>query len=360
MNPTLDDLRHVLQDEADASAAPSADALVAGATARVQAARRRRAVLAGVAAVLVLAGGLLAGTHSGRNSSEPARTGPFRVDATGAGFPPYSNGEKRMLVVTAPAQQVLKGTVRVQTTPGSPLSVRMACLPLSVTDWATRVAASVTGPDGSTRNAFCGTPQSWMGATGLGTAGTTRATVALDLFINHEGFTPGSGPSFKDATVSLAFYQPVPWADYRFPERPANVEANPDLAWQPTQPGSTVAGPKLAAQANSPLTVDVPFTKARVIQLDVHGPGRAKVTVNGLPLDFGPSLPDLLRIEDGWAEFFEYLTGEGASTVLDPRTPFGRSVLGRGQPVRITVTPEGFAGPDWRLVVAPRSCVPGC
>ena len=352
MNPTLRDLRTALEEEAVRGPLPSADALVAGAARRVQATRRRRAGLTAAVAVVVLVAGLVTSTHVGRRSSEPAHPGPFRVVASGGEFPAYNNGDKRLLVVTAPALEKLKGTLEVPTTPGRRLTMRMICRPVTITDWESRMAGEATGPDGRGQKTFCGMAGSAMGATELGVSERGRTPVDLDVFINHAGFTPGSGPSFKDASVSVAFYESVPWRDYHFPARPGDIATNPDLQWPPTPGALAVRGPAQPSEANTPITVRVPFRTQLTISLEVHGPGRLKLALNGLPVDFGRGGWGMASDAEGYAEFFDYVNnGDGVD--IDPQSAFGKQVLARGTPLRVTVTPDGFVGPDWRVVVAP-------
>jgi len=351
MNPTLDDLRHVLQDEAAASPPPSADALVAGATARVQAARRRRAVLAGAAAVLVLAGGLLAGTHAGRNRSEPAHPGPFRVDATGAGFAAYSDGGKRLLVVTAPALEQLKGTIEVPTTPGRMLSVRVVCQGVRIDDFVQRTVARITGPSGEQRTSCQPTPD--VEGAVLGTAPSGRTKVDLDLFINHSEFSPGSGPSFAKASVSIAFYENVPWAEFPKPSMPGDVDVLGDLkANTPAHP-LVLRRPRTTTEANTTTVFTVPYAPNLSLDVTVHGPGRVKVTVNGEQYD-DPFLSSQVNPRvDGFQEFTTWaLTGIGIS--LDPRGPEARPQLPKGTPMHVVVTTEGFTGPNWQVAVTPQ------
>lgn len=347
MNPTLDDLRHVLQDEAAASPPPSADALVAGATARVQAARRRRTVLAGAAAVLVLAGGLLAGTHVGRKSSEPARTGPFRVVEAGSDFPEYSAGFKRLVVVSAPALERLRGTITVPTTPGRTLNVRMQCYPETITDFDQRVGAKVTGPSGLTAKPPCGFTTTALESGLLGTSQGTSTPLSLDVFVNHAEFTPGAGPSFVGATISLGVYESVPWSAYRLPSRPAGLEKSLDYAWtSPADRKAFVVGPAADEDPNTPQGATILGDQpGRYVTVEGRGPGRLKVTINGKPFDGGaPAGP--LRDDDGWLELFDFVH---VGATMETAT-FTQGAASSGK-LRIVVTPEGFTGADWRVVV---------
>ncbi|GAA1239228.1 hypothetical protein [Oryzihumus leptocrescens] len=354
MNPTLDDLRHVLQDEAVASPAPSPDALVAGATARVQAARRRRAVLAGAAAVLVLAGGVLAGTHAGRKSSEPAHTGPFRVDATGGAFPAYSDGGKRLLVVTAPALDQLNGTIDVSTTPGRELTARILCKPDSIEDFDQRKIAKVTGPSRTPAQIHClPSADVAMNDSVLGKAEGTHTPVDLDVFVNRREFSPGSGPSFAHATISIAIYESVPFAQFPKPSKPAEVDVLGDFVANTPKGAVVLRRPRTTAEANTATAFTVPYSPNLDLDISVHGPGRMKVTVNGVvvqdpfPND-SPNPP-----VDGFHEFTTWAYS-GLTSPLDPRGTAAVAPLAKGTPMHVVLTPEGFTGPNWQVVVAPQ------
>ena len=346
MNPTLDDLRHVLQDEADASAAPPADALVAGAPARVQAARRRRAVLAGAAAVLILAGGVLAGTHVGRHSSEPAHTGPFRVVEAGADFPEYSAGFKRLVVVSAPALERLKGTITVPTTPGRDLNVRMQCLPDTITDFDQRVGAQVTGPFGVTARPPCGFTTTALASGQLGTAQGTSTPLNLNVFVNHAEFSPGAGPSFAGATITIGIYESVPWSAYPLPPRPAGLERSLDYAWtSPEDRKAFVLGPAAGEDPNAPRGATILTTKPGCcVTIEGRGPGRLKITINGKPFTGGGPTSPMDR--DGWLQFFDFV--HVSTTMETAGFTQGSATPGK---LRVVVTPDGFSGPDWRVVV---------
>ena len=76
MKRTLDDLRGALHDEADASAYPDVDALVAGAWQRVAATRRRRlAVLGAVTVALLVVGGMATTRLTHQTLPQPAGKG---------------------------------------------------------------------------------------------------------------------------------------------------------------------------------------------------------------------------------------------------------------------------------------------
>ena len=76
MKRSLDDLRGALHDEADGTAYPDVEAMVAGAGRRVAATRRRRlAVLAAVTAAVLVVGGVAVTRPEDRALPQPAGTG---------------------------------------------------------------------------------------------------------------------------------------------------------------------------------------------------------------------------------------------------------------------------------------------
>jgi hypothetical protein len=185
---------------------------------------------------------------------------PFTLNAGGAGFPLYSQGMKRLAVLDAPMLERLKASISVPTTTGRPLAVRMSCTPtnntVNVNEWNARMLAKFTGsgPRGLTGKPGCG--WSDRGDDLIGVATSVKTTVAADLYIDHD--SPGPG-LFKDAKIHVAIYESVPWQDYSFPPRPANLYTSPVYAWSTDLGTVRVAGPKTAQEANKPLTFTQPF-----------------------------------------------------------------------------------------------------
>ena len=344
MNPTLDDLRRALQDEAFGTPLPSPDALVAGATARVRAAQRRRAVVGAAVAAVVLAAGVLASTHPGRDSSQPARSGPFREVRSGGAFPAYLSGGKRLLVVSAPAAKELTGTVDVPTTPGRDLMVLPVCAPSVVFDFDRPQQFTASSPGNDQTQLGCmPEPDVPGGNTSLGPSTGHRTPVDIHMLMGL--IETRSGPSFVGATVTLGFYEQLSWAEYPKPPRPAGFDTDPDQAWSaPADPKSFVLGPRSANDSNAARVVSLPATKqAREITLEIRGPGRLRVRINGT------DVTEVSHANGAWLEFYDYSRN---IISLDAREYSSGQAGGM---LRIEVTPDGFTGPDWRVVVGRQS-----
>ena len=359
---TLDDLRGALHAEADAAAYPDVEALVAGARRRVAATRRRRLSALGATAVAVLAiGGLIAATSATHQAlpppalPQPGGLGPFTVNTGGAGFPEYSQGMKRLTVVDAPMLERAKGSISVRTTAGSRLGVRMTCTPTdnldNMNEWDVRMLARFTVPDG-TGQAHCGLTGS--GTYQIGIAVAAKTTVLANVFVSHEP-SPGLPSLFTDAQIHVAIYESVPWEDYHFPPRPADLDTNPEYAWW-SGPGTVrVLGPKTVQEANQPFTFTQPFDEKLGLNMQVRGPGRMRVLINGK--DIGRQLDDRLLTQGTFISFWGY-NSTGFSLPVDSATAFdptGTTGLTTppGSPVTVTIEPRDFQGPDWRITVEP-------
>jgi hypothetical protein len=278
-------------------------------------------------------------------------TSPFTLNAGGVGFSQYSQGMKRLAVLDAPMLERLKGSISVPTTPGRRLAVQMTCTPsdntVNVNEWNTRMLAQFTGP-GLTGKPGCGQFSEHYDMIGVATS--VKTTVAADVYIDHD--SPGPG-LFTDAKIHVAIYESVPWQDYSFPSRPANLEISPDYAWL-NDPGTVrVVGPKTAQEANKPLTFVQPFDPNLDLNLQVRGPGRMQVLINGK--DVSGQFGDLLQTQDKLISFWGYNTG-GYKFPLDPATlfnPHGTAVpkTPPGAPVTVTIAAQDFQGPDWRVEV---------
>ncbi|MHB1474745.1 MAG: hypothetical protein ACYCV4_14195 [Dermatophilaceae bacterium] len=355
MKRTLDDLRGALHEEADAAAYPDVDALVAGARRRVVATRRRRlAVLGAATAAVLVVGGLAITRPTHQALPQPAGPGPFTVNAGGAGFPAYLQGMKRLTVLDSPMLARVKGSISVPTTVGRRLVVLMTCTPDEyANDWSDRVVARFTGPGGPV-SAPCSPMGSMAGAESIGIATTARTTVLADVTINLQESSPGAGPPFKDAKLHVATYESVPWQDYPFPPRLADLDTNPSSAWSNDPTSVRVQGPKTKQQANRPLTFTQPFDQNLGLSLEVRGPGRMRVLINGKDISdqVGPSL----LTQDKFLSFWGY----NAATFGIPFDPAffaspGPGIAGPatkpGTPMTVTILPQDFQGPDWRVQV---------
>lgn len=312
MKTTLDDLRVALHEQADLAAYPDVDALVAGAARRVALTRRRRlaALSAATAAVLVV-GGLVATTGSTHRSAlQPAepRLGSFSVNAGGAGFPEYQQGMRRVTVLDAPMLARMKGSIRIPTTPGEQLVVKMTCTSPDVAltnEWLDQMIVNFTSPGGK----------------GTGLCG-------------------------------------IPWQEYPFPPRPTGTNTP---VWQkaPVAPDGTVTkgadtpviiGPTSAADANKAVTMSLPYNPKRELLLEVRGPGRLMVLING------NNISDLIGgptpVRDGYLTYWNY-DALGNTSPLDPQFAALGGAAGPltklGAQVALVIIPQDFTGPDWRL-----------
>ena len=306
MKTTLDDLRVALHEEAHLTPYPDVEALVAGARRRVGLSRRRRlaALAASTAAVLVV-GGLVVTTGSAhRAAPQPAKPalGNFSVNTAGAGFPEFFRGMRRVTVLEAPMLARMKGSVSIPTTPGEQLSVQMTCtwpkdsaltpaiIPDSVKDtlFKQRVKVSFTGPGGKVISGCWteGATDTVIGAAS-GTTTMVSADVSLVTDANPEFATPNGGK------IHAAIYQTVPWQKYPFPTRPTGVNTPvwPTVRSLPygTPDGTVVSGaltrpvqgPTSAANANNPLSIEWPYDAKSDLMLEVRGPGRLRVLLDG-------------------------------------------------------------------------------
>jgi hypothetical protein len=224
---------------------------------------------------------------------------PFTLNAGGAGFPLYSQGMKRLAVLDAPMLERLKASISVPTITGRPLAVRMTCTATNNTgnlnEWNARMLAKFTGsgPRGLSLTGKPGCGWSDRGDELIGVATSVKTTVAADVYIDHN--SPGQG-LFKDAKIHVAIYESVPWQDYSFPPRPANLYTSPDYAWS-TDPGTVlVVGPKTAQEADKALTFTQPFDPHLEVNLQVRGPGRMRVLINGK--DISAKIGDSLQPQD--------------------------------------------------------------
>jgi hypothetical protein len=367
MTRTLDDLRGALHQEADAAAYPDVDALVAGARRRVVASRRRRlAVLGAATAAVLVVGGLAVTRPAHKALPQPADRGPFTVSASREDFPEYQEGMKLLTVVDAPMLERTKGSIIVPTTPGRRLGVLMTCTPdhsdnpgnvsnnsdNNWNEWNDRMLAKFTAP-GGTGHGICLTPA--MGGYDLiGIATASRTTVLADVFVNHEP-APSLPTLFKDAKIHVAIYESVPWEDYSFPPRPADLETSDQYAWS-SEPGTVrVLGPKTAQEANKPITFTQPADPKLILKLQIRGPGRMRVLLNGV--DISRQIAGSYDLtQDKFISFWEY-NGRGFGFPFDI-APFGTSAtmpppLKPGTPVTVTIIPQDFQGPDWRISVQP-------
>ena len=365
MKRTLDDLRGALHEEADAAAYPDVEALVSGARRRVAATRRRRVAVLGAVTAAVLVVGAMAGTRlTNQALPQPAESptaglGPFTVSAGGSGFPEYTGGMKRLTMLDAPMLEKLKGSISVPTTAGQRLFEAMTCTPVDDTgaktnEWITRMKASFTLA--GSKPGFS-EPSNCLGVeVPMGIATSAKTTVLADVTVNHKPLPvprPGVEKSvapellFKDAKIHVAIYGSFSWQDFTFPPRPSDLATNPAYAWGSGLDTVKVVGPTTTKEANEPLTFTRPFDPKFSVHLEVRGPGRMRVLINGKDISDpmnGQQTPDGLSTFWGYGSFG--IRGLQPDPAPSP-----------GTPVTVTIEPRDFQGPDWRIAVQP--VVPG-
>jgi hypothetical protein len=344
---TPNDLRSALHDEADAAAYQGVEALMIGARRRVAASRRRRfAVLGAVTVAILVVGGVIATTRPTHQVvPRTAGLGPFTVSTGGDGFPEYSQGMKRLTVLDAPMLEQMNGSISVPTTAGRRLAVAMTCTPSSdnpdrVAEWSNRMYADFTIAGSRGDNPAC-TSFPDQGYAIMGIATSAKTTVLADVMINHKSL-PAPGLLFKDAKIHVAIYESVPWQDYPFPPRPADLESNAQYAWSSLPGTLRVLGPTTTQEANRPLTFTQPSAPNLSLNLQVRGPGRMRVLVNGKDISELVGSP---LTQDKFIAFWGY-TSTGINFPLDPD-----SATKPGAPVTVTIDPQDFQGPDWRIAV---------
>jgi len=116
-----------------------------------------------------------------------------------------------------------------------------------------------------------------------------------------------------------------------------------------------VLGPKTAQEANKPVTFTQPFDPKLMVNLQIRGPGRIRVLINGKDVNrqVGASYPP-----DKFISSWGYDQG-GLAFPLDPlgwaalRTGATGPTTKPGTPVTVTIEPQDFQGPDWRIAVEP-------
>jgi len=395
MKPTLDDLRVALHEQANLTPYPDVDALVAGARRRVALTRRRRlAVLSSATGAILLVAGLMARTGSARRAiPQPAEPGlgNFSVNAGGAGFPDFFQGVRRVTVLDAPMLARMKGSISIPTTPGEQLSVQMTCTrpkDLARTpgtapkapkgSWFSQMEVNFTGLGGK-RIARCGVP----GATGelsgvatgdvIGVATGATTTVSADVSLAPD-YTP-SVAAPKGAKIHAAIYETVPWHEYPFPPPPTGVKApvwhtvrslpdgTPDGTAVSGALNRQIQGPTSAANANDALSIGWPYDPRSRLVLEVRGPGRLRVLINGNNISAGilngstaTAWSWSTPLRDGYLTYWTYEQVDTAFP-LDPQivTLPGATfpVPKLGAMVSLVIIPQDFTGPDWRVIYEP-------
>jgi hypothetical protein len=349
-------------------------------------------------------GGLVATTGSAHRSAlQPAKPalGNFSVNAAGAGFPEFFRGMRRVTVLEAPMLARMKGSVSIPTTPGEQLSVQMTCtwpqdsaltpaiIPDSVKDalFKQRVKVSFTGPGGKVISGCWteGATDTVIGAAS-GTTTMVSADVSLITDASLEFVTP------KGGKIQAAIYETVPWQAYPFPARPTGVNTP---VWPTVRPGPDgtpagtvvssaltrqVQGPTSAANANNPLSIEWPYDPKSNLVLQVRGPGRLRVLLNGYTVspvfanrcflgmrdpgscsNPGTAAAWATPLRDGYLTYWNY---EQMVTSLPLNPQMGASLLSAangapvtapklGDPLGMVIIPQDFTGPDWRVIYQP-------
>jgi hypothetical protein len=116
-------------------------------------------------------------------------------------------------------------------------------------------------------------------------------------------------------------------------------------------------GPKTAREADKALTFTQPFDPHLDVNLQVRGPGRMRVLINGK--DISAKIGDSLQPQNKLVSFSDYTT-VGYGFPLDPATffdPIGTAgpKTPPGTPVTVTIAAQDFQGPNWRVEVVRQS-----
>ena len=175
-----------------------------------------------------------------------------------------------------------------------------------------------------------------------------------DVSFNQE--PPLRPDLFKGAKIHVAIYESVRWQEYPLPPRPADLNTNAQYAWS-SEPGTVrVLGPKTAQEANKPVTFTQPFDPKLFLNLQIRGPGRMRVLINGK--DITEQIGTASLTQDKFMSFWGY-DQDGAGFPFDPlmwaalRTGATGPTTKSGTPVTVTIEPQDFQGPDWRIAVQP-------
>jgi hypothetical protein len=132
------------------------------------------------------------------------------------------------------------------------------------------------------------------------------------------------------------------------------METSDQYAWS-NEPGTVrVLGPKTAQEANKPVTFTQPADPKLILNLVVRGPGRMRVLFDGV--DISRQVGGSMLTQDKFISFWGYdgsagfelpfdIASLGSATIPPPLKP--------GTPVTVTIIPQDFQGPDWRIAVQP-------
>jgi len=115
-------------------------------------------------------------------------SGGSGIPQGGAGFPEYTVGMKRLMVLDAPMPGRAEGSVVVPTTPGQELAVATTCSPFTDADqgsWITMMTTTITGPGGGHRTG-CVMPVTMVRPETIGVAAATTTTVSADVLLTSD------------------------------------------------------------------------------------------------------------------------------------------------------------------------------
>jgi len=237
------------------------------------------------------------------------------------------------------------------------LGVRMTCTPSDNADkmneWNARMLAKFTTP-GGTAQVGCGLAIG--GYDPIGVATDAKTALQADVFISHEP-DPSLPSLFTGAKIHVAIYESVPFQEYPFPPRPADLYTSAQYAWS-NEPGTVrVLGPKTVQEANKPVTFTQPFDPKLFLELQFRGPGRIRVLINGN--DITEQIGASMLTQDKFISSWGYGSQGGSGFPLDPlmwaalRSGATGPTTKPGTPVTVTIIPQDFQGPDWRIAVQP-------
>jgi hypothetical protein len=141
-----------------------------------------------------------------------------------------------------------------------------------------------------------------------------------------------------------------------------------------------VEGPTSAANANKPLSIEWPYNPKSNLVLEVRGPGRLRVLLNGYnisatmadPCFLGLRGPDSCSnlgaatawatpLRDGYLSYWNYeqmvttlpLDPQAASFLLSAANGAAVPAPKLGDSVGMVIIPQDFTGPDWRVIYEP-------
>jgi hypothetical protein len=316
-----------LRDELDARSVPGEGLLdqarLSGVQARIGAIRRRR--MAGTAAALVVVTAVVIGYGVlPWTSATPAPgEGPSVVD----GFPEYAVGARVVATGSAPLQDRITMTAAVGER-GVAVTSRCEDVPDTVSVWLVwrangrQVASMTCGAGGySTTD-----PTEWA-KVGARPGEPVAFTVEVDRVTQ-----PGTGPdqvvAVSGGTFTVAVMDRLPFEDYPFPPRPAELVPFSRAAENVQPDGALAVVESDPADPNATRTVTVTVPVGARLDMAAQTPGLLRVSVGGRTVTTG--------------EWWDYDVGIQGYVLRDGE-------VGTGS-VTITFTPQHMTG-AWRAVI---------